>query len=37
MAKKGQKFKVISIPDKWIPIEVNGEIRYISSTYVKRK
>ncbi len=36
-AKKGQKFKIISIPEKWIPIEVNGKVRYISSTYVKKK
>lgn len=37
VAKKGQKFKIVSIPDKWIPIEVDGKVRYISSTYVKKK
>ncbi len=35
-AKKGQKFKIVDIPAKWIPVEINGEVRFISSTYAKK-
>ena len=34
-AKRNQKFKIIDIPEKWIPVEIDGEVRFISSTYTK--
>ena len=35
-AKKGTKYKIVEIPEKWIPVEINGEVRFISSTYAKK-